>query len=167
MLCNGVVILVAGQSMQCVCARVVLFRAVMDNHIRATGPAQGLDAGRQLRHVGAAGRKLEGHGVVVGVAATGAREGANGQDQRVAGAGGGFEDFVAQGGVGMHESEIAAGRSDSQGRGGRRVQARACLDVSLSLSLCLCLCLCLSPPTGHEGPSKKGALTPHCGMTVH
>ena len=125
--------------MQCACARVVLFRAVMDNHIRATGPAQDLDAGRQLRHVGAAGRKLEGHGVVVGVAATGAREGANGQDQRVAGAGGGFEDFVAQGGVGMHESAIAAGRSDSQGRGGRRVQARACLDVSLSLSLCLCL----------------------------
>ena len=137
--------------MQRVCARVVLFRAVMDNHIRATGPAQGLDAGRQLRHVGAAGGKLEGHGVVVGVAATGAREGANGQDQRVAGAGGGFEDFVAQGGVGMHESAIAAGRSDSQGRGGRRVQARARLDVSfslfLSLSLCLSfplsLCLCL------------------------
>ena len=139
--------------MQCICTRVVLFRAVMDNHIRATGPAQGLDAGRQLRHVGAAGRKLEGHGVVVGVAATGAREGANGQDQRVAGAGGGFEDFVAQGGVGMHESAIAAGRSDSQGRGGRRVQARACLDVSLSLSHthsplslspCLSVSVCLS-----------------------
>ena len=139
----------AGQSMQRVCARVVLFRAVMDNHIRATGPAQGLDAGRQLRHVGAAGRKLEGHGVVVGVAAAGAREGATGQDQRVAGAGGGFEDFVAQGGVGMHESAIAAGRSDSQGRGGRRVQARArlyvslCLSVSLSLSFSLSLSLCM------------------------
>ena len=85
--------------MQCACARVVLFRAVMDNHIRATGPAQGLDAGRQLRHVGAAGRKLEGHGVVVGVAATGAREGANGANQRARGTGGRFEDFVAQGGV--------------------------------------------------------------------
>ena len=118
----------------------------MDNHIRATGPAQGLDAGRQLRHVGAAGGKLEGHGVVVGVAAAGAREGANGQDQRVAGAGGGFEDFVAQGGVGVHESAIAAGRSDSQGRGGRRVQARASLSLSLSLSLfivCVCVCVCV------------------------
>ena len=138
--------------MECVCTRVVLFRALMDNHIRATGPAQGLDAGRQLRHVGAAGGKLEGHGVVVGVAATGAREGANGQDQRVAAAGGGFEDFVAQGGVGMHESAIAAGRSDSQGRGGRRVQARArldvslsvCLSISLSFSLARCLCLPVS-----------------------
>ena len=116
----------------------------MENHIRATGPAQGLDAGRQLRHVGAAGRKLEGHGVVVGVAAAGAREGATGQDQRVAGAGGGFEDFVAQGGVGMHESAIAAGRSDSQGRGGRRVQARARLSLSLSLFPTLSLSLSLS-----------------------
>ena len=76
--------------------------------VGAAGPAQGGHAARQLRHAGAAGRKPEGHGVVVGVAAAGAREGATGQDQRVAGAGGGFEDFVAQGGVGMHESAIAA-----------------------------------------------------------
>ena len=88
--------------------------------VGAAGPAQGGHAARQLRHAGAAGRKPEGHGVVVGVAAAGAREGATAEDQRVAGAGAGFEGFVSQGGVRVRESAIAAVGSESQGAGGMR-----------------------------------------------
>ena len=58
---------------------------------KCTGSGEGSSSARELHDATAAGRKLEGHGVIVRIATSRAREDADAEDQRVAGAGGEFE----------------------------------------------------------------------------